>query len=136
MLSDCFFEQETVLDDTSISLESRKRCIIGNAQILKFVKGRTVDALCPLVLPSKSCSSDGKCKKREKTIKNLPVWRTEESMSFGIFRSGAIPLTETLCSQCCIEVKQLTERTRYDFWKLLPTFFGLPNWSEIVMSEI
>jgi hypothetical protein len=56
-------------------------------------------------------------------------------MSFGIFRAEAIPGTETLCSQCYIEVEGLTERTRYEFWKLLPTFFGLPSWLEMVMSD-
>jgi hypothetical protein len=110
--------------------------MIGTARILEFVKDKTVDALCPpLILLSKSCSSNGKCRANRcqaTLIKTLPVWATGESTSFGIFRSHAMPVTEKLCSPCRTQVKELVESVRQEFWSLLPTFFGLPDWLELM----
>jgi hypothetical protein len=126
------FEQENLLDDDSIPEDARKHCIIGHARILAYVKDRIVDALGPpLVLSSKACSSR-KCEVNSwKTIKTLPVWRTVESMTYGIFDCSEIEVTENTCSRCRSEVKKLTETVRSEFWSALPTFFGLPAWADL-----
>lgn len=126
-----FFEQEEVLGDTSIPDKARADCILGRTRILGYVKDRTVDALCrPMVIPSKACNGS-KCQaNRSKTLKTLPVWKTEESESFGIFGCGIGP-TENLCSQCQNEVFKLTDQVRSDFWSILPSFFGLSPWADL-----
>ena len=96
-------------------------------------------ASCPPFLPSKSCTTGSKCRSiRCKTIKNLPVWTTDESESYGIFESPETwdsKVTEGLCVPCRVEAKALAHGVRSEFWLKLPTFFRLDEWASLEDSD-
>lgn len=94
-----------------------------------------MDACCPPFLPSKSCTGEGKCRsKRNKIIKNLPLWTIKESETYGIFDSPdtwCSKITEDLCVPCRVGAKVLAEKVRSEFWSNLPNFFGLEAWADL-----
>jgi hypothetical protein len=121
-----FHEQQYLLGDHRLPEEALKQCIIGHARILVYVKDRIVDALCPpSVLPSKACSSR-KCDINSwQTVKNLPIWSTEESVTFRLFDCSEIQAPEYTCPRCRTGVTKLTEKVPSEFWSTLPIFFRI-----------
>ena len=90
---------------------------------------------CPPLLPSYSCTARSECGSiRYATIKNLPVWTTMESESYGIFsspESWSSKSTGDLCAPCQVKAKALARQVRSEFWSKLPTFFGLDEWADL-----
>jgi hypothetical protein len=130
-----FVEQENLSNDPHMPEKARQHCTVGYIKILGYVKRSSVKALYLPFLPSDECSGRSKCKAASlKSIKDLPVWRVEESESPGIFNSWdsqATKATEVLCSQCRAEAERQTDKIRAEFWAVLPTMFGLPPWKDL-----
>ena len=127
------FEQKHIGNDNRLPDKARERCLIGYARILAYLKEKSVEACCPpLLLPSTKCRTRRKCDANKcQTIKDLPVWATKESRGFGVFKKKYAVVTEILCSKCRAEVKKLTDEVRSDFWSVLPSFFELPDWTDL-----
>lgn len=127
------FEQKGIGSDDRLPEEARKSCLIGYARIMAYLKEKNVEAFCPpLVLPSTNCNARRKCDANKwQTIKDLPVWTTEETNPFGIFKKKYPEVTANLCRKCQAQAKRLTDEVRSDFWSVLPPFFELPAWTDL-----
>lgn len=123
------------MTDLNLPQTARAQCISGRVEIQEFVKDRMLRALRPpVVLPScgrAKCGTDG-----WNTIKNLSVWRTGSSTSFGIFQFKESKAVKDLCSRCRVAVEELTSEVRMAFWSTLPTFFELGEWEDLKDSDI
>ncbi|CAA7266067.1 unnamed protein product [Cyclocybe aegerita] len=120
-----------VMSDPLLSREEVACCVLGRDKLVAWINSTYKSKHFTMAGRRQDCQNHEKCSPSRRMIfETFNLWEVEDG-NITVFPTWNRPKSHTTCKACYRDLQTCYDEVRMSAWKMLPSFFGLPDWEDL-----
>ncbi|KAJ7070038.1 hypothetical protein C8F01DRAFT_1115071 [Mycena amicta] len=145
VLPTAFFDIARCADDTipgvlnehvsKLSIVDQLACLTGYVELTQSYTKTPLKWLEPgQYIPCEDCTQESVCASSQKDL--VVAWAARPTVVIGVLNKWEEEWDSEICVACRIVARKVHEEARKACWEKLPSYFGLPDWQELLRMDL